>query len=112
MFRFVFNENAYGGFFNSFFNSSSCVSAFLLVCGLGAVSLRSALSCACYFDFFFFFFLHDVDSKAYLAAALWCCGFVRLWLWSWGLIIILTKSVVIVALEFYDDNFRLLSFVF
>ena len=29
-------------------------------------------------------FLHGVNSKAYLAVALWCCGFVRLWLWSWG----------------------------
>ena len=42
--------------------------------------LRTALSCACSFVF-----LYGVDSKAYLAAALWCCGFVRLWLWSWGL---------------------------
>ena len=77
-FCFVFTEHAYGGFFNSFFNSSSCVSAFLLVCGLGALFLRPASSCACSFVF-----LHGVDSKAYLAAALWCCSFMSLWLWSW-----------------------------
>ena len=35
--------------------------------------------CACSFVF-----LHGVDFKAYLAAALWCCGFVRLWPWCWG----------------------------
>ena len=62
-----------------FFNSSSCVSAFLLLCGLSALFLRPALSCACSFAF-----LHGVDSKAYLAAALWCCSFVRLWLWALG----------------------------
>ena len=75
---FIFNESAYSGFFNSFFNSSSCVSAFLLLCGLGALFLRPASSCACSYAF-----LHGVDSKAYLAAALWCCSFVRLWLWAW-----------------------------
>ena len=66
-------------FLNSFFDSSSCLSAFLLFWGLGALFLRPAPSCACSFVF-----LHGVDSKAYLAAALWCCGFVRLSLWSWG----------------------------
>ena len=49
----------------------SCVSAFLPVWGLGARFLRSASPCACYM------ILHDVDFKAYLSAALWCCGFVR-----------------------------------
>ena len=76
---FVFNENAYGVFSNSFFNLSSCLSAFLFFCGLGGLFLRPASSCACSFVF-----LHGVDSKANLAAAFWCCGFVRLWLWSWG----------------------------
>ena len=79
VFCFVFSENAYRGFFNSFFNSSSCVSAFLLFCGLGALFLRPASPCA-----FSFVFLHGVDSEAYLAAALWCCGFIVLWLWTLG----------------------------
>ena len=74
-----FSENAYRGFFNPFFNSSSFVSAFLLFCGLGALFLRPASSCACSFVF-----LHGVDFKAYLAAALWCCGFMVLWLWTLG----------------------------
>ena len=78
-FCFVFSENAYRGFFNSFFNPSSCVFAFLLFCGLGALFLRPASPCACSLVF-----LHGVDSKAYLAAALWCCGFMVLWLWTLG----------------------------
>ena len=86
LFCFVFNGNAYGGFFNSFFNSSSCVSAFLLLCGLGALFLHSASSCACSFVF-----LHGVDSKAYLVTAMRCCSFVRLWLWSWGPVVAYTS---------------------
>ena len=69
-------------FFNSFLNSSSCLSAFLLFCRLSALFLCPASSCAC-----FFMFQHGVDSKAYLATALWCCGFVRLWLWVWGAVV-------------------------
>ena len=28
-----------------------------------------------------------MDSKAYLAAALWCCGFVKLWLWQFTVLL-------------------------
>ena len=57
-------------FFFKKLNLFSCLSALLLFPGLSALFLRPASSCACSFVF-----LHDVDSKAYLAAALWYCGF-------------------------------------
>ena len=52
---------------------------FLLFCGLSALIQCPASLWACTLVF-----LLDIDSKACLTAVLWCCGFVRLWLWSWG----------------------------
>ena len=80
---YFFIQNAYGRFFNSF-NSSSCISAFLLFRGLTALILGSASLWARTFVF-----LHDVDSKACLTAILCCYDFVRLWLWSWGPVVML-----------------------
>ena len=96
-FCFVFSENAYSGFFNYFFNSSSCVSTFLLFCDLGALFLRPASPCACSFVF-----LHSVDSKACLAAAVWCCGFMVFWLWSLG---------PVVAHTFHSFPFSSMQFI-
>ena len=83
-------------FFNSFFNSSSWLSALLLFCGLGALFLRLASSCACSFVF-----QHGLNSKACLAAALWCCGFVRLRLWSWGPVVLFHAIYISLCLLSY-----------
>ena len=63
----------------AFGNSYSCISASLLFCGLSALILSTACSRSCIPAF-----IYDVDSRACLAAILWYCSFVELWLCSWG----------------------------
>ena len=72
--------------FNSFFNSSSCVSAFLLLCGLGALFLHSASSCACSFVF-----LHWCGFQGVFSYGHAVLQFREALLWSWGPVVAYTS---------------------